>query len=221
VANANIVSLADVKTHLRYPAGEINGPSDDDAALQKFINAADEVIKFECDDILPKLYNEYFDGGDYSIWLRHIPLLSVENVQEGWGWINFDLDYVEVNSPGPFSLYAYSIDDYPNGEISRRSAGNVQIPFRPGASNIQVQYRAGTEHIPGNVLLGELELIAHWWDNSQLRAMTVAGANLAYDAVSGAAYSRDTETGVQNINIGVPERILELIKAHRHRPIIA
>ena len=216
---ANIVSLTDVKTHLRYP--NPMQPSPDDPAIQKFINAADEVIKFECDDILPKLYSEYYDGGDFSVFLRHLPLLSIENVEEGWGWTNFELDYVEVNSPPPYSLFAYSIDDYPNGEISRRSAGNVQIPFRPGQSNIYVQYRAGEQEIPGNIILAELELVAHFWQNSQLRAMTVAGANLAYDVVTGAAYSRDTESGVQNVNIGVPIRILELLKAHRHRPIIA
>lgn len=215
----NIVSLVDVKTHLRYP--NPSAASNDDASLQKFINAADEVIKYECDDILPKLYDEYYDGGDYSVHLRHVPLLSVENVEEGWGWINYELDYVEVNSPPPFSLFAYSIDDYPNAEITRRSAGNVQIPFRPGSDNIRVQYRAGEQAIPGNVILAELELIAHWWGNSQLRAQTLAGANLAYDAVTGAAYSRDTESGVQNINIGVPTRILQLLNAHRRRPIIA
>lgn len=219
MANGNIVSLADVKTHLRYQTP--TAPHTDDPALQKFINAADEVIEYECGDIVPKLFSEYYDGGDYTIYLRHLPLLSVENVEEGWGWINFELDYVEVNSPPPYSLYAYSIDSYENGEISRRSAGNVQIPFRPGESNIYIQYRAGEANIPGNIVLAELELIAHWWQNSQLRAMTVAGANLSYDVVTGSAYSRDTESGVQNVNIGVPMRILELIKAHRRRPIIA
>lgn len=217
---ANIVSLTDVKTHLRYPSP--SQPSPDDTALQKFINAADDCIEYECNDILPSLHSEHYDGGDISIFLRHKPLLSVQNIEEGWGYINYELDFVEVNSPGPvFSMFAYSIENYETAEISRRTAGNVTRPFRAGDGNIFVQYRSGVEAIPGSVILGELELIVHWWQNSQLRAVTMAGANIGYDTVTGQAYSRDTETGVQNINIGVPYRILEMIKAHRRDPIIA
>lgn len=216
----NIVSLEQVKAHLRYPNPSQSSP--DDAALQIFINAADDVIEFECDDILPKLFVEQYDGGDGTIFLWHRPILSVENVEEGWGWLNYELDFVEVNSPAPiFSMYAYSIDNYENAQISRRSAGNIIIPFRPGESNIQVTYRVGYEPIPGAIILGELELIAHWWQNSQLRGVTMAGANLGYDTVTGQLYSRDTESGNQNLNVGVPYRILELIKPHRHMPFIA
>ena len=217
---ANIVSLTDVKTHLRYPTP--TQPHADDPAIQKFINAADAVVEFECDDILQHTHDEYYDGGDCEVWLRHTPLITVQNVEEGWGWINYELDYVESNSPGAvFSMFAYSVDGHEFGKITRRTAGNVVIPFRPGTDNIRVQYVTGEPNIPGNVILAELELIAHWWQNSQLRAMTVAGANLSYDVVTGSAYSRDTESGVQNVNIGVPMRILELLKSHRHRPIIA
>jgi hypothetical protein len=146
----------------------------------------------------------------------------VQNVEEGWGWLNYELDYVEVNSPAPaFSMFAYSIDNYENGELSRRSAGNVQIPFRPGQDNIRVEYTSGMQSVPAAVFLAELELIAHWWQNSQLRAVAMGGANVAYDAVEGALYSRDTESGSQNINIGVPYRILEMIKGNRHMPYIA
>lgn len=217
--SGSIVGLAEVKTHLRYPAP--SSPHSDDTALLKFISAADEVIRFECDDVLPKAYTEYYDGGDYTIFMRHTPLINVRSVMEGWGWTNFPLDYVEVNSPPPYSLYAYSVDSYENSTISRRSAGNVQIPFRAGSSNIFVDYVAGEENLPGNVVLAELELIAHWWQNSQLRSVAMSGSDISYDSVSGQAYSRDTESGVQNLNIGVPMRILELIKTHRRRPIIA
>lgn len=221
MAALNIVTLAQVKTHLRYPSNLI-ASSPDDTALQWFINAADQVIEFECDDILLHRYDEHYDGGDPEIHLRHLPLLSVQNVEEGWGYINFELDYVEVNAPGPvFSMFAYSIDSHQNAVISRRSAGNVTIPFRPGNSNIHIEYTTGQNSVPSVIFLAELELIAHWWQNSQYRATTIGGTNVGYDAVSGQVYTRDTETGVQNINIGVPYRILEMLKAFRHRPIIA
>ena len=216
----NIVQLSDVRRHLRFPNPD--QPNSEDESLQWFINAADEVIEFECDDILPKLLSEHYDGGDYIIHTRHVPILEVLNVEEGWGWINYELDFVDVNSPAPTtSMFAYSIENTEEGQISRRSAGNVQIPFIPGTGNIFIQYKAGEATVPGNVFLAELELIAHWYQNSQLRAVAMAGTNVGYDTVAGQIYSRDTESGVQNINIGVPYRILEMLKAHRHRPIIA
>lgn len=217
---ANIVTLQQVKTHLRYP--NPSSPSDDDAAFQIFMNAADEVIEFECDDILPKLFDESYDGGNCTLFLRHRPVYEVLNVEEGWGWVNYELDFVEVNSvPQISSMFAYSIDNPEVSQISRRSAGNILIPFRPGQGNIQVQYRAGEKDIPGAITLAVLELIAHWWQNSQLRSMTQASVNIGYDAVAGELYSRDTESGTQTLNIGVPYRILELIKSQRHMPIIA
>ena len=216
----NIVTLQQVKTYLRFP--NPSNPTNDDTVLQWLISAADQVIEFECDDILPHHYDEYYSGGDCEIWLRNKPLISVQNVEEGWGYINYELDYVEANSPGPvFSMFAFSVDGHEFGKITRRTAGNVVIPFRKGTDNIRVQYTTGEVPIPGNILLAEMELIAHWWRNGQLRATALAGANVAYDAISGQVYTRDTESGVQNINVGVPEAILELIKSHRHGPIIA
>ena len=217
---ANIVNLAQVKTWLRYP--NPTQASTDDTALQWVINAADAVIEYECDDIIPKLISERHHGGDYFIYTKRVPVIAVENVEEGWGWINYELDFVPVNSPAPVtSMFAYSLDNQENGKISRRSAGNVQIPFRPGTDNIFIQYRVGEEQISGNVFLAELELIAHWWQNSQLRAVAMGGTNISYDATAGQVYTRDTESGEQNLNIGVPYRILELLKSHRHRPFIA
>lgn len=217
---ANIATLEDVKTYLRYP-----NPSDtssDDAAIQWFMNAADEVIKFECGDILPQVYDEMHDGGEFSITTWRKPILRVMNVEEGWGWIDYELDFQEVNAnPKVTGMFGYSIDNYETGIISRRSFGNVNIPFMWGTKNIHVVYEAGETNVPGNVFLADLELIAHWWQNSQLRAVALAGTNVAYDAVEGALYSRDTESGVQNINIGVPYRILEMIKGHRHDPFFA
>lgn len=217
---ANIVTVEQVKRYLRYP--EPSTPSSDDAAIQWFIDAADKVIEYECDDLLPHSYSESYDGGTSSIFLRHKPILSVENIQEGWGYINYDLDFVPANSPtDAASLYAYSIDSYVNAEVTRRSVANVVRPFKAGKGNIQINYTTGLDQLPGNVFLAEQELIAHWWQNSQLRGVTMSGANLAYDAVEGAIYSRDTESGNQNINLGVPMRILELLNSHRRTPFFA
>lgn len=217
-----IVTLADVKAHLRYPTPA--QPHPDDPSLLRYIAAADDVLAFECGDIIPKQRTQTYDGGDRQIFLRNLPVLSVQNVEESWGYIQYTLDYQPSDAPGPFSMFAYSVDNLGIGQITRRTAGNVVIPFHPGEENIVVSYTTGRSPVPGNIVLGELELIAHWWRNSQQRPGSSgagAPAEASYDAVEGANYSRDTESGNQNINIGVPYRILELIKGQRHTPFIA
>lgn len=212
----DIVTLADVKTHLRYPSTDVN----DDIALQGFISAADDVIRQECGDVIPRHYDEYHDGGNYWIYLRHRPVISVENVEEGWGWWNYELDYQQVNTQPAGDMFAYSVDSPEIGGITRRSAGNVQIPFVPGTKNIRVWYTAGRLPIPPVIRLAALELIAHWWQGSQFRASANGNTQNGYDATEGERYDRGNEQGVVGINYGLPFRVLELLKPYRHVPII-
>lgn len=210
-----LVTLVDVKQHLRIPVTN----STEDYALQGFIDAAEDVIKTECGDILPRHYDENYDGGRPVIYLRHRPVLSVENVEEGWGWYNYELDFQEVNTQPAGSMFAYSIDSTDAGTISRRSAGNVMIPFVKGEKNIRVTYTAGRQRVPGSVRLAALELIAHWFQGSQLRSSAVNAAGQAYDAIEGERYSRGG-SDITGMNYGVPYRILELLKPFRRLPII-
>ena len=218
-----LVSLAEVKAHLRWP--NPTEPNDDDTNLASFIEAADEVIRFECDEILPRQFQEQHDGGKYKIYLYHRPILEVLNIQENWGYISYELDFQQVGAlPETTSMFGYSIDNAVAGEISRRSVASVPIPFIPGDENILVEYIAGMSKVPANIKLAAKELVAHWWRNSQQRpggAGAGIPAEVAFDSVVGANYSRDTESGNQNINIGVPNRILELIKGSRHMPIMS
>jgi hypothetical protein len=210
---ADVVSLSDVKQHLRIAPSNTN----EDYSLQGFIAAADDVIRAECGEVLPRHYDEYYDGGGYNVYLRHRPVLSVENIEEGWGWFNWELDYQQVNTVPGGAMFAFSIDAPEVGRISRRSAGNVVIPFVAGIKNIRVMYTAGRDSIPGTIRLAALELVAHWWQASQLRSSATGGAG-TYDAVEGPAYTRAPE--FTDINYGVPYRILELLKPYRRLPII-
>ena len=209
----NIVTLADVRAHLRYPPTN----TADDVALTYFIYAADDVLRMECGDIVPSEYDELYDGGEPQIFLRHVPILAIQNVEEGWGWMNYELDYQQVNTVPAGSMYAYSLDSVLNGTITRRSAGNVVIPFVPGVKNIRVAYTAGRKFVPWIIRLAVLELIAHWWQNSQMRTSSNSGTFQQYDATN-QDFTR--ATGVSTINQGVPYRILEMIKPYRRRPII-
>lgn len=209
----DIVTLQDVKAHLRINMADVTN----DMALMGFIAAVDDVISTECDDILPHHYDEYYDGGSYWIYLRHRPLLSVQNVEEGWGWFNYELDYQQVNTVPAGSMFAYSIDAPGISGITRRSAGNVMIPFVPGTKNIHIQYTAGRADIPPSVRLAALEIIAHWWQNSQLRSMASSQSYTSYDQLN-EDWTR--ATGITSINSGLPFRVLELLKRHRRVPII-
>lgn len=211
---ANVVTLDEVRRHLRYPVAD----TQDDAAIQLFIDAADEVMKKECGANVAIQYDEYYDGGDSAIFLFNTPVLSIELVEEGWGFATFNLDYVQVDSPVVATNFAYSIDDAENGYITRRTSGNVLIPFQPGTNNIHFVYTAGRNPIPPIIKLAELELIAHWWQNSQQRA----GVQATQNSFAAVDYEIPRSGGAQytSINQGVPWRIIEMIKPYRSAPII-
>lgn len=209
----DVVTLQDLKAHLRMPLTDTT----DDMALMGFIAAVDDVVIAECDDVLPRHYDEYYDGGAYWIYLKHRPVISVENVEEGWGWINYELDYQQVNTVPAGSMFAYSIDSPSIGGITRRSAGNVQIPFVPGTKNIRVWYTAGRQSVPASIRLAALEIVAHWYQNSQLRSMANSQTYSSYDAIN-EDWTR--ATGITSINAGLPQRVIELLKRHRRVPVI-
>lgn len=212
---STIVTLDQTRTHLRYPANN----TEDDAALMLFIEAAGEVMQKECGDNVPHQYLENYDGGRNAIYLDHKPIISVDQVVEGWGFTNYTLDYVQVDSPPELmSMFAYSIDSPEVGMISRRTAQNINIGFFPGVANIQVLYVAGRNPIPPVIQLAALELIAHWWQNSQMRAGVTATAT-SFDSVN-QDFPRSGANIYTSINQGVPYRILEMIKPYRAEPII-
>jgi hypothetical protein len=85
-----------------------------------------------------------------------------------------------------------------------------------GEDNIRVTYTAGRAVTPPVIYLAVLELINHWWQNSQQRNIGVNGGQ--YDSVGETEFTR--ATGLTSINQGVPYRILELIKPYRRFPVI-
>lgn len=215
MSSLHIVTLQDVLTHLRYPSTN----DDDNLQLEGFIAAADEVIRAECGDVVPKQYQEYYNGGDVAIYLRHTPVISVNTVIEGWGFTNFELTYTVPNQVPQTSLFAYAIDNANTGKITRRSAANVLIPFvgqpymQNSEGNIYVDYVAGQLPVPANVRLAALELIAHWWQNSQQRQYSAGGVSSSFD--TDVVDSASTE-----YYAGVPYRILELLRPSRRLPVI-
>jgi hypothetical protein len=211
-----IVTLTEAKTHLRYPNPSV--ASSDDAGIQGFIYAATEVIEDEVGKVVQRQVAEYHDGGQVAIYLRQKPVLEVVSVVENWGYFNWELADQPSTTVPATNLFAYSLDNPAQGRVTRRSVGNIAIPFMSMGgmfpNNIQVTYIAGRNTVPWAVRLATLELIAHWWQHSQQRQYSAGGSlNSNFDDEvedsSGSAYFA-----------GVPYAILEMVKPHRRAPII-
>jgi hypothetical protein len=203
----NICTLEQIRQHLQIPIADTAF----DLEIQFLMDSADEVIRSECGEILPQTYDETYSGGTQIIFLNHVPVIAVEGIVEGAGFINYDLDNVQSPSVGSGSMFAYSIDNPDTGQISRRTAGNVLTRFTPGESNIRVTYSAGMIPIPANLKLAESELVAHWFRNTQQRGSSTGG-RFGYDVTS--------EAPQMLLLAGVPTRILELIRPNRRMPVI-
>jgi hypothetical protein len=213
-----IASLATIKQYLRIPNPLT--PNADDATITIMMSAAQEVIERELGRIVAKtITGERHNGGGADIYLRELPVLFVSNVEEGWGYYNQELNDQEVNQIPALSLWAYSLDNPAEGLISRRGPGNVKVPFVSGANNVRVDYTAGRTTIPNNAVMAFCELVAFWYQNSQLRTAN-SGANTAQTAFGAINADYTRSTGDTSFNQGVPEGILELLKPNRRRPVV-
>jgi len=194
-------------------------PSADDATLQMFTAAAQKVVERELGHIVKKtIRGERHHGHGHELWLRELPVLFVQNVEEGWGYFDQELDDQQVNSIPALSIWAYSLDNAKEGQVTRRGPGNVLVPWVRGHNNIRVDYVVGRTEMPDNAVLAFCELVAHWYRTTQLRTANEAGVGFQPNAVVNNDFTRST--GITSINMGVPSAILELLKPDRRRPII-
>jgi hypothetical protein len=210
---ADCVTLEQVREFLKFN----DTYTDDDTLISTvLIPAANDVVRRYCGDIIPKTFDEYYDGGDYSIWTRHTPILSVTLCEEGWGFVDYSLTEIQVNSSSMPTLFAFSIDLPLSGKISRRSGGNVSIPFIRGVGNVHVIYQTGFEDIPGSVTLAALELIQIWF-----RAMLQDQAAADPYAVVEGEYQLERGQGGGTLRyFGVPDYIIAMLQANARDPII-
>jgi hypothetical protein len=215
-----ITDLTTVKTYLRIPNPSTANPDDD--TIQMLMNAASDAIEREIGHVVEKRIRlERHDGGKCELWLRERPVLYIVRVQEGWGYYDFELDDQEVNQIPALSIWSYSLDWPAEGQLSRRSAGNVPVPFVHGKNNIVVDYAVGCTEMPANAILAMCELVSIWYRQSQMR---MGGERAAAEGVPFNAQNADftRATGDTSINLGVPDAIIEMLKgAGRRRPIIA
>lgn len=212
MAVTSIAELSDLQTYLQIPSGD----STNDAVLAYLMDAAQQVIEREIGWVIPRSFTEVHNGGGREIWLRETPVLYVTSIEEGWGYWNWELNDQQVNSIPTLSLWAYSLDKPRDGLVTRRSVGNVNIPFINGRNNIRVSYVSGRHEVPAAAKLAYMELVGFWFRNSQLRAVNQAPTSFG---TINDDFSRTA--GLSSINLGVPTSIIEMLKgAGRRRPVI-
>ena len=200
---ARLVSLFDVKDHLRIPSTDRTR----DARLVRMIDAIAPVVEGITGPMLQRIYqNETYDGGAWFISLKHRPVVSVASVVEYRGPIPYTL--TQVPTPDLGTIYSYMFE--PPGRIVRRTVGGGITPFPPGADAVFVTYTAGWVTIPNNVREGALELIRINFQQTELGGRPAWGTDVA-----------DTMAGQQMLGFYVPNRVKELLAANRRHPSLA
>lgn len=165
---ANYVDLEDdVKPWLQIQTLATGG----DLRLQLLIDMTCQWVQNKMGRAVgPTPFKRRFNG--WSGWngayieLPYAPILEVTSVTEWWG------------SSGPHVLGEQTPEnqvdgwqcDYLRGQLIRVFPGLVQKPWFPGSRNIEVSWVAGYNPVPADIKVATLEMIAHWWRNTQQQA---------------------------------------------------
>ena len=156
---ATALTLVDAKRHLGVTE------TSHDAVIQDLVNAAVGVIEGLIGPITPKTYTETYSGGNYTIVLRHTPVISVTTVTENWGTINYTLTNQPVGQAT--DAYGYDLENPYSGTLARRTVGSFPFPFFAGEGNIAVTYVAGRSSVPPDVKLALIRQLRLLWADYQ------------------------------------------------------
>ena len=150
--------------------------------------------------VAPTTFTRRFDG--WSGWsgayleLPYSPVLEITAVTEYWGVSG---PHVLSESTPTVQIDGYQCE-WLTGRLIRVFPGNVQKPWFPGSRNVEVTWTAGYNPTPPTFRTATLELIAHWWRNTQQQSAIRAGADADYDP--------EESSGPFG---GVPDRIYALL----------
>lgn len=158
------LTIEDAKDWLQIPAGDYTR----DNSLQLIVDMACAwATNFTGRPIAATRYDRRFDG--WASWmgaflmLPYYPVLEVVSVIEYWGIAG---PHVLLESSPTDQIDGFQL--VPNtGRLNRVFPGNVQKPWFPGSRNVEVVWVAGFNPIPADIKVATLELIAHWFRNTQ------------------------------------------------------
>lgn len=156
----SIVDLGALKRYLNIQGSDKTR----DAEMLDWINAVTPLLEAEVGPLVPRVYEEWHDGGSNVITLQHDPsmgmgtnpVLQLIAASEYRGPIEYPLALVA--SPTFGSIYSVQlVKDY--ASITRRSAGGRTIAFMPGRESVHVWYQVGQNPIPANIQRAAMEMI--------------------------------------------------------------
>lgn len=196
----NYLDIDEVKQWLNFPT---DASTSKDPQLQRVMDMACEWVQNEINrPIAATTFTELHDGwaGAY-IMLNHYPVLEVVSVTE-WQSSGGSLSLSESTIANPVDGYQLN---YLSGQIMRAMAGYAwPRPFFPGSRNISVTYVAGYNPVPPALWMATVELVKHWWTNTQQASRMTMKPN-EFDPAQ-------EQPGLWQ---GVPYRIIDLIAPYR------
>jgi len=205
-----LVTMAELTAHLNM----LITPTDAIVAeLQGFIDDCTPVVEDIVGHVVPATFDERYDGGNVSIQLRQLPVLTVASVTEVIGFTNYTLTEQPPNATT--SAFGFSVDNLDMGIMVRRDGGGGLTRFYANRGNIEVVYTAGRATVPGNVRRGTLELIRHWWQYGQ-QAQGRVGSY-----APGSAAEDDSALSTTPSGYLVPNRVKELLQPSQRPVVIA
>lgn len=165
--------FVDLETIKRYPGMSIEANDRHlDVRLIDFIQAVQPLIEHVTGPILPTIFEEWHDGGQNYIQLRHrpsvgygtTPVLDLIACSEYNGPIEWPLAVIQ--SPDQGQMYSCQLDARLGRVVRRTAGGGVQpFPYQPEA--VHVVYQAGQTTVPANVRLAVCESVRLYWQTVQ------------------------------------------------------
>lgn len=204
-----LVGLPEMKDYLRIP------PEDrtHDSEILRYMEAATPLIEQITGPIVPRVFDEWHDGGQYFIQPRHrpstalgtAPIFTLIAVEEFRGTIKHPLALVADPSSG--ALYSVTAQP-PLYTITRRTAGGGVIGFSPMAESVHVVYEAGQAQVPPNVEEATKELVRVNYQTTR-------------PAGRGRLTSSDEQDTGPPLGFFMPRRVRELLGPNRRAPSVA
>lgn len=198
----------DVKPYLQFPTGS----STSDVRLQLIVDFACQWVQnYLGRPVAPTEFFRRFSGwtGLQGAFLNlpYYPVIQMVSVVEYWG-ANGPHTLTEQTPANQSANDVYQMD-YLRGTVIRAFRGLMQRPWFPGSRNIEITWVAGYNPIPADLKIATLELIAHWWRNTQQASRSNAPAGMA-------EYDSDVGPGMW---AGVPHRVTALLSPYSQQAI--
>jgi hypothetical protein len=197
----------DVKPYLQFP----HGVSESDTKLQLVLDmCCTWVQNYLGRPVAPTEFFRRFNGmsGNTGAYLSlpYYPVIEVEKVVEYWG-TSGPHELAEQTPTEQGNSEMFQLDPL-RGVLSRTFQGLVLRPWFPGARNVEVTWKAGYNPVPADIKLATLELVAHWWRNTQ-QASRSEPAPSEYDP----------EAPMSGMFAAVPERVVRLLSPYAQQGI--